>query len=87
MAVLKNLDQKAEEKGSKAVTAWQLIKFLTVSLLTTVVQYATLNILYIVPAIKALESQPFSWFVFSYGVDAGGLKAFIALNTANVLAK
>jgi len=69
------------------VTVWQLAKFLVVSLLATVVQFSTLNILYLVPAIRALETQPFHWFVFHYDLEAGGLKTFIAFNAANVLAQ
>jgi len=87
MAKLQELDQKAEEKGSLLVTAWQLVKFTVVSLLATVVQFGTLNILYLVPAIRVLETQAFHWFVFHYDVEAGGLKTFIAFNTANVLAQ
>ena len=87
MAKLKDLDQKAQEKGSLLVTAWQLVKFTVVSLLATVVQFATLNILYLIPALRALELQEFHWFVFHYDVAAGGLKTFIAFNTANVLAQ
>ena len=87
MAKLKDIDQKAEEKGSLLVTAWQFVKFIVVSLLAMIVQFATLNILYLVPAIKALETQPFQWFVFNYDVDAGGLKQFIAFNVANILAQ
>jgi len=87
MAKLKDIDQKAEEKGSLLVTAWQFVKFIVVSLLATVVQFATLNILYLIPAIRVLETQEFHWFVFHYDVAAGGLKTFIAFNTANVLAQ
>jgi len=87
MAKLKDLDQKAEEKGSLLVTAWQFVKFIVVSLLATVVQFGTLNILLIVPALRALETRPFQWFVFNYDVEAGGLKFFIAFNAANILAQ
>ena len=87
MAKLKDIDQKAEEKGSLLVTVWQFAKFIVVSLLAMIVQFATLNILLIVPAIKALESQSFQWFVFHYDTEAGGLKYFIAFNVANILAQ
>jgi len=87
MAKLKDIDQKAEEKGSLLVTAWQFVKFIVVSLLATVVQFGTLNLLLVIPAIRALETQPFHWFVFHYDVDAGGLKYFIAFNVANILAQ
>ncbi|MCL2105758.1 MAG: hypothetical protein FWH26_01635 [Oscillospiraceae bacterium] len=87
MAKLKDIDQKAEEKGSLLVTAWQFAKFIVVSLLAMIVQFTTLNILYLIPAVKALETQEFRWFVFNYDVAAGGLKAFLAINIANVLAQ
>ena len=87
MAKLKDLDQKAEEKGSALVTLWQLVKFTVVSLLATVVQFSALNILQHIPAIHALQEQPFHWFVFHYDLDAGGLKYFIAFNAANILAQ
>ena len=87
MAKLSDIDKKAEEKGSALVTAWQFVKFIVVSLLATIVQFGTLNILLVIPAIKVLESQPFHWFVFHYDVDAGGLKYFIAFNVANILAQ
>ena len=87
MAKLKDIDQKAEEKGSLLVTVWQFAKFTVVSMLAFVVQFSTLNILYLIPAVKALETQPFHWFVFHYDIAAGGLKTFIAFNTANVLAQ
>jgi len=87
MAKLKDLDQKAEEKGSFLVTAWQLVKFTVVSMIATVVQFSTLNILYLIPAIRALEVREFHWFVFQYDLAAGGMKTFIAFNVANVLAQ
>jgi len=87
MAKLKDIDQKAQEKGSALVTAWQFVKFIVVSLLAMIVQFATLNILQHIPAIDALKTQPVHWFVFHYGEDAGGLKYFIAFNVANILAQ
>jgi len=87
MAKLQDIDQKAAEKGSGLVTLWQFVKFIVVSLLAMVVQFTTLNVLMVIPAIKALQEQPFHWFVFDYGVDAGGLKYFIAFNVANILAQ
>ena len=84
---LKDIDQMAQEKGSALVTAWQFVKFIVVSLLAFVVQFTTLNILQITPAIRALGEQPFQWFVFSYDVEAGGLKYFIAFNVSNILAQ
>jgi len=87
MAKLKDLDEKAEEKGSFMVTVWQLVKFTFVSMIATVVQFSSLNILYLIPAIRALEAQEFHWFVFQYDLAAGGMKTFIAFNVANLLAQ
>lgn len=87
MAKLKEIDQKAAEKGSALVTLWQFVKFIVVSLLACIVQFAALNILYLIPAVRALETQAFHWFVFHYDVAAGGLKTFLAFNIANILAQ
>ena len=87
MAVLKNIDNKAEEKGSALVTLWQFVKFIFVSLLAMIVQFALLNLLKLIPAIRELYNQPFSWWVFVYTVAAGGLGYFIVSNTANICAQ
>ena len=87
MAVLKNIDSKAEEKGSALVTLWQFVKFIFVSLLAMIVQFALLNLLKLIPQIRALYDQPFSWWVFVYTVAAGGLGYFIVSNTANICAQ
>jgi len=54
MAKLKDIDQKAEAKGSGLVTLWQFVKFIVVSLLACIVQFALLNILAKIPAIHDL---------------------------------
>lgn len=41
---LNNVDEKAEEDGKK--TIWQIIKFIVVSLLVTIIQLALVNLLY-----------------------------------------
>ena len=87
MAVLKNIDNKAEEKGSALVTLWQFVKFIFVSLLAMIVQFALLNLLKLIPQIRALYDQSFSWWVFVYTVAAGGLGYFIVSNTANICAQ
>ncbi len=87
MAVLKNIDNKAEEKGSALVTLWQFVKFIFVSLLAMIVQFALLNLLKLIPQIRALYDQPFSWWVFIYTVAAGGLGYFIVSNAANIVAQ
>lgn len=87
MIKLKNIDNKIEKKGGWIVTAWQFAKFTVVSLLASAVQFITLNLLYLIPAVKALEVQELHWFVFDYDVGAGGMKTFLAFNIANILAQ
>lgn len=87
MAKLKDIDKAAESKGSFLVTVWQFVKFIVVSLLAMIVQFALLNTLNLIPAIKELYTQDFSWFVFVYPVAIGGLGYFIVSNVANVVAQ
>lgn len=75
------------EKVTGKKTLWQFIKFIFVGLLATIVQFASVNILYLMPFIKSLYGVPFSWFVFDYPAASKGLGMFIAFNTANVLAQ
>ncbi len=84
---LKNIDKAAESKGSIITTIWQFVKFIVVSLLAMIVQFVLLNTLNLIPAIDALYDQPFSWWVFIYTVEAGGLGYFIVSNTANIIAQ
>ena len=78
------------EQSSGKKTFWKLVKFTIVSLLACIVQFGSLAILYNIPAIKALSTQAFHWFVFDYPVIEGercGLALFIAFNTSNILAQ
>ena len=84
---LSNIDKIANEKGTKIEALWQFVKFIFVCMLATIVQFASLNILYLMPFIKNLFNTPFDWFVFHYGIGAKGLGFFIAFNTANILAQ
>lgn len=84
---LKNIDKSAEAKGSGIETLWQFVKFIFVSLIAFVVQYGLLNILLLLPQIKAVMNQDFSWFVFSYVGAGKGLGFFIATNVSNVIAQ
>lgn len=94
---LKDLDKKAEEKGSGLVTLWQFIKFIFVSLLAMIVQFTLVNVIPLIPQIKEMFATPFHWFVFDYPVDidaatgavleSGGLGFFIAFNVANIAAQ
>ncbi len=90
MGKLKDFDKKTTNKGGGAETFWQFIKFIAVSLGACIVQVVSLAILYNIPAITALSTTPFHWFVFDYPVIEGarcGLALFIASNTANILAQ
>lgn len=90
MGKLSNIDKAAEQKGKGIVGLWQFVKFIFVSLLAMIVQFALLNILSIIPAIVELGQQEFNWFVFSYPVEEnglGGLGYFIAFNVANIVAQ
>lgn len=87
MAVLKNIDNKAEEKGSLLVTIWQFVKFIVVSLLAMIVQFVLLNTLQLIPPIAELYTQDFSWWVFVYPAAVGGLGYFIVSNVANIVAQ
>ena len=87
MAKLKDIDKAAESKGSILVTIWQFVKFIVVSLLAMIVQFVLLNTLQLIPAIKELYTEPFSWWVFVYPVAVGGLGYFIVSNVANVMAQ
>ena len=84
---LKDIDKAAEKKGSGLVTFWQFIKFIFVSLGAMIVQFVLLNTLQLIPAIKDLYSQDFSWWVFVYPVAIGGRGYFIVSNVANVIAQ
>ncbi len=87
MAKLKDIDKAAESKGSLLTTIWQFVKFIIVSLLAMIVQFVLLNTLQLIPAIKDLYTEPFSWWVFVYPVAVGGLGYFIVSNVANIVAQ
>lgn len=88
MGALNNIDKKASDKGSAIETVWQFVKFIVVSLLAMIVQFATLNILLLLPQIKEIISNPYSFWVFaSDGLEKNGLGYFIAFNIANILAQ
>ena len=75
MGKLNNIDKAAAGKGSGINTLWQFVKFIVVSLGACIVQVASLAILYNIPAIKALSTQAFHWFVFDYRVSAADLRS------------
>ena len=88
MAKLKDIDNKAAEKGSLLVTVWQFVKFIVVSLLAMIVQFVLLNTLQLIPAIKDLyNTGDFTWWIFSYSAAVGGMGYFIVSNVANIVAQ
>ena len=87
MGKLNQIDKAADSKGSAVTTIWQFVKFIFVSLLAMIVQFALLNILPLIPAIKAQYATPFAWWVFTSTLAAGGLGYFIVNNTANIIAQ
>ncbi len=87
MGKLNQIDKAAESKGSLLVTIWQFVKFIVVSLLAMIVQFVLLNTLNLIPAIKELYNQDFSWWVFVYPAVVGGLGYFIVSNVANIIAQ
>lgn len=89
MGKLKDIDSKAEAKGSGVVTFWQFVKFIFVSLLAMIVQFVLLNTLKFIPPIQELynNGQDFQWWVFVSPAAIGGLGYFIVNNTANIVAQ
>ena len=90
MGKLKNIDKKAAGKGKGIETVWQFVKFIFVSLLAMIVQFALLNLLPHIPFIAELyaKNQPFEWWVFTadvYTAEIGGIGYFIVANTANIM--
>ena len=77
----------AKPKSKGLETFWQFVKFIFVSLLAMIVQFALLNILKAIPAIDALRAQDFHWFVFHYLAPKEGLGYFIEFNVANIAAQ
>ena len=88
MGKLKEIDSKAAEKGSALETFWQFVKFIFVSLLACLVQFALLNLLRVIlQKCTGLYAQEFSWWVYNYSAEDGGLGYFIAFNASNVAAQ
>lgn len=87
MSKLNNIDKAAEGKGSGVNTLWQFVKFIFVSLLAMIVQFALLNTLKYLPFIRGLYGTDFKWWVFACEAAAGGTGYFIVNNTANIIAQ
>ena len=89
---LKDIDSKAEAKGSGLKTLWQFVKFIFVSLIAFVIQT------FLPMLIKLFRSPEFQakeydiWGIFKSSVDEKtglmlGLGIFIAANISNILAQ
>ncbi|MBQ4348058.1 MAG: hypothetical protein IJC79_00385 [Clostridia bacterium] len=95
MAKLKDIDNKAAEKGTLLTTVWQFVKFIVVSLLAMLVQVALTNLIPLIPAIQEMYATEFNFWVLSYPVNfdeagaviSGGLGYCIAFNVANIIAQ
>ena len=86
---LKDIDNKANEKGKGIAGLWTFVKFIFVSLIAMIVQFALLNLLPLLPFIKDLYAQnkDFQWWVFVSAAEIGGVGYFIVNNTANIIAQ
>ncbi|MBR5426895.1 MAG: hypothetical protein IK118_00995 [Clostridia bacterium] len=86
---LKDIDKKADSKGKGIAGLWTFIKFIFVSLIAMIVQFALLNLLPLIPFIKEMyaQNEPFEWWVFFCSAEIGGLGYFIVNNTANITAQ
>ena len=80
---LSGIDNAAAEKGKGIETVWQFVKFIFVSLIAMIVQFALLNILNHVPPI--VNESPVN--TVEGAVVIGGLGYFISNNTANIIAQ
>lgn len=87
MAKLKDIDQKAAEKGSLLVTLWQFVKFIVVSLGAFVIQ-SVLPIIIQLFMSDEFINRGYHFFVFvSQGGERNGLGFFIASTVSNIIAQ
>ncbi|MCM1365186.1 MAG: hypothetical protein NC122_08555 [Faecalibacterium sp.] len=87
MAKLKDIDQKAAEKGSALVTLWQFVKFIVVSLGAFVIQ-SVLPIIIQLFMNDEFINRKYEFFVFaSQGGENNGLGFFIASTVSNIIAQ
>ena len=57
MAKLSDIDSKAASKGSGLETVWQFVKFIFVSLIAMIVQFALLNTLKFIPPLSGMFKE------------------------------
>lgn len=87
MALIANIDSKADAKGPFVKTLWQFVKFIFVSLIAFFVQFFLLNTLKFIPFIQNLYGTYFQWWVFKSEIAAGGAGYFIVSTAANFLSR
>lgn len=93
MGKLKEIDNKAEGKGSLFVTIWQFVKFIVVSLAAFAIQFGLPMIIELFMSDELLF-QHFSWFgglfeaeVNNEGIVVSGLGIFLASTISNIIAQ
>lgn len=93
MAKLKDIDNKAAEKGSGINTLWQFVKFIVVSLGAFVIQ-TFLPYLIKLPMNDEFLHRAYKFWIFQSeapdpetGIIVAGLGVFIAANLSNVIAQ
>lgn len=71
-------------KGKK--TLWQFIKFTLLSMVTTVVDLGTFALLnYLI--LTRFSNVPFIWWLLDYGVEDGGLCAFLSFSLSFIISQ
>lgn len=84
---LKDIDKKAESKGSALNTLWQFVKFIVVSLGAFVIQ-SVLPIIIQLFMSDEFINRSYHFFVFaSQGGEKNGLGFFIASTVSNIIAQ
>lgn len=93
MGKLKEIDNKAEGKGSLFVTIWQFVKFIVVSLAAFAIQFGLPMIIELFMSDELLFRY-FSWFgglfeaeVNNEGIVVSGLGIFLASTISNIIAQ
>jgi len=78
--------QKAMTAITQKKTLWQFIKFTFLSLITTVVDLGTFSLFnYLI--FTRLADVPFAWWLLDYGVEDGGLCAFLSFSLSFVVSQ
>ncbi|MDP3130367.1 MAG: GtrA family protein [Bacillota bacterium] len=62
---------------AKHAGLWQFVMFTLMSMITTVVDLGSFALFHFL-VFAGLRDRPFAWWIIAYGVDDGGLGAFLA---------